>query len=223
MTLDNDTPKEKATSSRDTKKSTRMTRLKRQSAIQELILLDGMTKPSEIERTLRDRGYTINRNTIGADIEHMMYDDEFWLQALTKSVWVAECRNQYLEVKKDIKDTRELIDFYTKQELEGLTAEFNWPENPYKPHDDAANYLKYENIRAKAYGAFMRKYSKGVEIAQLRNAVTKNREWLQQFIKDLPLYWKLKQLANWVETNKPKDEHLISAPVPEMEVEQTAK
>lgn len=199
-----------------------MTRLKRQSAIQELILLDGITKPTEIETRLKERGFTINRNTIGADIEHMMYDDEFWLQALTKSVWVAECRNQYLEVKSDIKRTRELIDFYLDQELAGDAAKFEWPANPYNPQTQSGEYLKFENIRAKAYGAFMRKYTRGMEIAQLRNAVTKNREWLQQFIKDLPLYWKLKQLANWVDTNKPKDENLI-APIPEMEVQQTVK
>lgn len=205
------------------KKRITKTREKRRHAMQELILLEGLTKPQEITVRLVEMGFKAARLSVAEDIKYMMFDDEFWLQALTKSIWVAECRNQYLRTKKTMERLTTLSELTTTKETEFLerNAKFTWDKNPYNPQSDSSNYLKFENIRAKAYGAYMTRHNGLMGIAQIENAITKKQEWLQQFIKDLPLYWKLKQLSNWVDTNKPKDENII-APVPEMEVLSTA-
>lgn len=217
----NTSPDSKAPASGSPKKRNSKKRMIRHAAIQEIILIDGLTKPTEINTKLEERGIIVDRHTVGEDIQYMMYDNEFWLQAMTKSVWVAECRKQYIETNQEIQRLKEFSDHLINEEMgDGETVkEFEWATNPFTPDKDPSNYLKFENIRTKAYAAFMKRYSHGLEVAQLQNAITKKREWMHQFIKDLPLYWKLKQLVNWVDTNKPKNQSII-APIPEMEVEQ---
>lgn len=211
-----DTPESHTPSSR--KKDFTKSRKKRMEAIQQIILLDGVTAINSITEKLKERGFkNAERHGVSEDMQYMMYDDEFWLQAMTKSVWVAECRKQYLETNEEIDNLRKLSKWLQHKEMDYKEEGFDWEANPFKSSTHPNEYIKFEDVRVKAYAAFMRRYSHGLEIAQIENAITKKREWMHQFIKDLPLYWKLKQLANWVDLNKPKDQSII-APIPEMEV-----
>lgn len=71
-----DNPESQNPSSR--KKRVTHNRQKRQHAIQEIILLEGITEINQITEKLKIRGFRAERHGVSEDMQYMMYDGEYW-------------------------------------------------------------------------------------------------------------------------------------------------
>lgn len=134
----------------------------------------------------------IDRGTVKSDIDTMIDDVLDWTNNLALIGWMKKVEELYIE-------TNEAIDnIVTLQEdiKEGIENDnFIWNENPFDPSTQSEDYLKFENIKAKAYSAHQMRINHYSEFAQLENAKTKAKEFLIGMTTQIPLFAATQRLA----------------------------
>jgi len=79
---------------------------------------------------------------------------------------------------------------------------FTWDNNPFNPSSQTDDYLKFEDIKRKAYSAYHTKITHYGEYAQLENAKTKVKEFIVGLTTQIPLFNATQRLAIYYSQNE---------------------
>lgn len=144
----------------------------------------------------------ISRFTVNLDVQTMIGDVIDWTNNLALVGWMKKVEEIYIYTNESI---AHIMNLQAKIRESVDASKFEWDPNPFDPKQQAQDYLKFENIKTKAYSAFMTKINQYSEYAQLENAKTKTIELLIGMTTHIPLFAATQRLAIFYDQNKPKE------------------
>lgn len=153
----------------------------------------------------------MDRGTVKSDLDLMIDDQVDWTTNLALIGWMKKVEEIYIETNTSIADIGEL---QTKLKEEIDDEKFTWDTNPFKPDTQTEDYLKFEDIKRKAYGSFTTRITHYSEYAHLENAKTKAKELLIGLTTHIPLFAATQRLAIYYHQNEQKKQDIQALPQP---------
>lgn len=151
----------------------------------------------------------IDRSTVKSDLDLMVGDVIDWTNNLALIGWLKKVEELYIETNQAISNITQL----QKNIQEGIEDDkFEWNANPFDPSTQPEDYLKFENIKSKAYSAYQTRINHYSEFAQLENAKTKAKEFLVGMTTHIPLFASTQRLAIYYQQNEQKKLNLVEQP-----------
>lgn len=160
-----------------------------------LLLIKGQNN-SQIANELK-----ISRSTINSDVTVLAEDMRDWTNNLALVAWMKQIEKMYIESCESIDNIIALQETIQKEISE---EKFTWDPNPFNPESQSEEYLKFENIKSKAFSAFCTRVNQYSEFAQLENAKTKTKELLIGMTTHIPLFAATQRLAIYYSQNEQK-------------------
>ncbi len=151
----------------------------------------------------------IHRATVKSDLDLMIGDVIDWTTNLALIGWQKKVEELYIETNQAISNITQL----QSNIQEGIENDkFEWGSNPFDPTTQPEDYLKFENIKSKAYSAHQTRINHYSEFAQLENAKTKAKEFLVGMTTHIPLFAATQRLAIYHQQNEQKKLNILEQP-----------
>jgi len=143
----------------------------------------------------------IHRDTVKSDLKLLLDDIIDWTENLALIGWMKKVEEIYIESDKSI---NHIVSLQEQLREKQDATPFTWDANPFNPETHTEDYLKFEDIKRKAYSAYATRITHYGEYAQLENAKTKVKEFLVGMTTQIPLFAATQRLAIYYQQNEQK-------------------